>query len=65
MASRLSSSIRAKAVDRLEAIDNDVPAPVITLSLMERIRSREVESFGDKLLSALRNEFGGHAITKE
>ncbi len=48
-----------------EAIDNDVPAPVITLSLMERIRSREVESFGDKLLSAMRNEFGGHAVTKE
>ncbi len=48
-----------------EAIDLDVPAPVITLSLMERIRSREVESFGDKLLSAMRNEFGGHAITKE
>ena len=48
-----------------EAIDNDVPAPIITLSLLERIRSREQESFGDKLLSALRNEFGGHAITKE
>jgi len=48
-----------------EAIDNDVPAPIITLALMERIRSREVESFSDKLLSALRNEFGGHAITKE
>jgi 6-phosphogluconate dehydrogenase len=48
-----------------EAIDLDVPAPVITLSLMERIRSREVESFGDKLLSAMRNEFGGHAIVKE
>ncbi len=48
-----------------EAIENNVPAPVITLSLLERIRSREVESFGDKLLSALRNEFGGHPITKE
>ncbi len=48
-----------------EAIDLDVPAPVITLSLMERIRSREVDSFGDKLLSAMRNEFGGHAIVKE
>jgi 6-phosphogluconate dehydrogenase len=48
-----------------EAIELDVPAPVITLSLMERIRSREVESFGDKLLSAMRNEFGGHAIVKE
>lgn len=48
-----------------EAIDNDVPAPIITLSLLERIRSRERDSFGDKLLAALRNEFGGHAITKE
>jgi 6-phosphogluconate dehydrogenase len=48
-----------------EAIDLDVPAPVITLSLMERIRSREVDSFGDKLLSAMRNEFGGHTVTKE
>ncbi len=48
-----------------EAIDNDVPAPVITLSLLERIRSRDRDSFGDKLLAALRNEFGGHAITKE
>jgi len=48
-----------------EAIDNNVPAPIITLALMERIRSRETESFGDKLLSALRNEFGGHPITKE
>ncbi|HEY3873834.1 MAG TPA: decarboxylating 6-phosphogluconate dehydrogenase [Candidatus Kapabacteria bacterium] len=48
-----------------EAIDNDVPAPIITLALLERIRSREQDSFGDKLLAALRNEFGGHAITKE
>ena len=48
-----------------EAVELDVPAPIITLSLLERIRSREKESFGDKLLAALRNEFGGHAITKE
>jgi 6-phosphogluconate dehydrogenase len=48
-----------------EAIDLDVPAPVITLSLLERLRSREAESFSDKLLSAMRNEFGGHAIKKE
>ena len=48
-----------------EAIENNVPAPIITLSLLERIRSRDTESFGDKLLSALRNEFGGHPITKE
>jgi 6-phosphogluconate dehydrogenase len=48
-----------------EAIDNDVPAPVITMALLERLRSREQESFADKLLAALRNEFGGHPITKE
>jgi 6-phosphogluconate dehydrogenase len=48
-----------------EAIDLDVPAPVITLSLLERLRSRDRDSFTDKLLAALRNQFGGHAITKE
>ena len=48
-----------------EAIALDVPAPVITLSLIERLRSRDIESFSDKLLSAMRNEFGGHAIKSE
>ena len=48
-----------------EAIALDVPAPVITLSLIERLRSRDTESFSDKLLSAMRNEFGGHAIKSE
>jgi len=48
-----------------EAIELDVSAPVITLSLLERLRSREQDSFGDKLLSAMRNEFGGHAIKKD
>jgi 6-phosphogluconate dehydrogenase len=48
-----------------EAIDLDVPAPVIALSLMARLRSRDDESFADKLLAAMRNEFGGHAIKKE
>ena len=48
-----------------EAIDLDVPAPVITLSLLERLRSRDQESYSDKLLAAMRNEFGGHAIKKE
>jgi 6-phosphogluconate dehydrogenase len=48
-----------------EAIDLDVPAPVITLSLIERLRSRDADSFADKLLSAMRNEFGGHPIKKE
>ena len=48
-----------------EAIDLDVPAPVITLSLLERLRSRDTESFSDKLLAAMRNQFGGHEIKKE
>ncbi len=48
-----------------EAIDLDVPAPVITQSLIERLRSRDSDSFSDKLLSAMRNEFGGHAMKKE
>ncbi len=45
-----------------EAIALDVPAPVITLSLLERLRSRQDNSFTDRLLAAMRNEFGGHAI---
>ncbi|HEU5262675.1 MAG TPA: decarboxylating 6-phosphogluconate dehydrogenase [Gemmatimonadales bacterium] len=45
-----------------EAIDLDVPAPVITLSLLERLRSRQDESFAAKVIAALRNEFGGHAL---
>jgi 6-phosphogluconate dehydrogenase len=45
-----------------EAIDRDVPAPVITLSLMTRFRSRQEDSYGAKVLAALRNEFGGHAV---
>ncbi|HEY2804926.1 MAG TPA: decarboxylating 6-phosphogluconate dehydrogenase [Gemmatimonadales bacterium] len=47
-----------------EAIDLDVPAPVITLSLLTRLRSRQDESFGAKVIAALRNEFGGHAVKK-
>jgi len=45
-----------------EAIDLDVAAPVITISLLQRLRSRDSESFTDRLLSALRNQFGGHAV---
>jgi 6-phosphogluconate dehydrogenase len=45
-----------------EAIDLDVPAPVITLSLLTRFRSRQSDSFGAKVIAALRNEFGGHAM---
>ena len=48
-----------------EAIDLEVSAPVITLSLIERLRSRDVDSYSDKLLAAMRNQFGGHAIKKE
>ncbi len=47
-----------------EAIDLDVPAPVITLSLLARLRSRQTDSFGAKVIAALRNEFGGHAVKK-
>ena len=45
-----------------EAIDLDVPAPVITLSLLQRLISRDTDSYSDKLLAAMRNQFGGHAI---
>ena len=48
-----------------EAIDLNVSAPVITLSLLERLRSRDPDSFSNKLLAAMRNQFGGHAIKKE
>ncbi len=48
-----------------EAIDLNVPAPVITASLIERIRSRDDDSFTDKLLSSMRNQFGGHEVKKE
>ena len=47
-----------------EAIDLDVPAPVITLSLLTRFRSRQSDSFGAKVIAALRNEFGGHAVKR-
>jgi 6-phosphogluconate dehydrogenase len=45
-----------------EAIDHDVPAPIITLALQTRFRSRQDDSYGAKVLAALRNEFGGHAV---
>ena len=45
-----------------EALRLDVPAPVITLSLLARLRSRQEESFGAKVIAALRKEFGGHAV---
>jgi 6-phosphogluconate dehydrogenase len=45
-----------------EAIDLDVPAPIITLSLQQRFISRQAESYAAKLLAAMRNEFGGHEV---
>jgi 6-phosphogluconate dehydrogenase len=48
-----------------EALERNVSAPILTLSLLERLRSREKESFSAKVVAALRNEFGGHAIKKE
>ena len=48
-----------------EAIDLNVSAPVITESLMRRIRSREANNFTDRMLAIMRNEFGGHAVKKD
>ena len=48
-----------------EAIEQNVPAPGITLSLLERFRSRQEESFSAKVIAALRNEFGRHPVKKK
>lgn len=48
----------------MEAIDLAVSIPVITLALQQRFRSRDESPFGDKLLAAMRNQFGGHAIKR-
>ena len=47
-----------------EAIDLNISAPVITESLIRRLRSREQNNFTDRMISIMRNEFGGHAIKK-
>jgi 6-phosphogluconate dehydrogenase len=47
-----------------EAIEKSVPAPVLTLSLFARFASRQEDSFAAKVIAALRNEFGGHAVKK-
>jgi 6-phosphogluconate dehydrogenase len=49
----------------IDAIEQACPIPVITMALERRFRSREVEPFGDRLLAALRAQFGGHAVKKE
>ncbi len=48
-----------------EAIDLGTPAPVIATALMRRFASRDDEDFGDRLLAAMRHQFGGHAVKKE
>ena len=47
-----------------ESIDLDIPAPIITLALQMRFASRDEENFSARMLAALRNQFGGHAIKK-
>jgi len=47
-----------------QAIQSSVPAPVLSLALMERFRSREENSFSDRFIAALRQQFGGHAVKK-
>ena len=49
----------------MEAIELDVPAPVITQSLLARFVSRQEDSFAARLLAAMRNQFGGHAVRQE
>jgi len=49
----------------LEAVERNVPASVLTLSLFARFASRQEDSFSAKVIAALRNEFGGHAVKKE
>jgi len=49
----------------LEAIDRNIPAEVLTLSLMRRFRSRQEDTFTDRVLAALRAEFGGHAVKEK
>jgi 6-phosphogluconate dehydrogenase len=48
-----------------EAMDLDVPAPVLAISLMTRYQSRLPDGFGNKVIAALRNQFGGHAVRPE
>lgn len=48
-----------------EAIDRDVPAVVLAYSLFSRFRSRQDDSFGDRVLASLRNQFGGHAVKEK
>ena len=48
-----------------EALERNVPAPVLNLALLMRLHSRQPDSFSDKLIAALRGEFGGHVVQRE
>jgi 6-phosphogluconate dehydrogenase len=48
-----------------EAMDLNIPAPVITLALQARLRSREADPFTERLLAMMRNKFGGHEVKRE
>ena len=48
-----------------QAVETGVPAPIITLALFQRFRSREEDAYADKFIAALRKEFGGHAVVKK
>jgi 6-phosphogluconate dehydrogenase (decarboxylating) len=59
------TAIESQGAGSATSLQEDVPAPVITLSLIARRQSRDNESFSDKLLAAMRNQFGDHDIKKE
>ena len=60
-----SATERAKVLSAIaDAIEKDVPVPCLTASLFTRFRSRQAESFAEKMLAALRNAFGGHTVKR-
>jgi len=48
----------------MDALDKDVPVPTLSTALFTRFRSRQEESFSEKMLTALRNAFGGHGVQR-
>ena len=64
--SKATSRTPAKGAGRCtKAIERGVPLPVLTAALFTRFRSREDNPFAERLLAALRNQFGGHAVKKD
>jgi 6-phosphogluconate dehydrogenase len=48
----------------MDALDKDIPIPTLFTALLTRFRSRQKESFSEKMLAALRNTFGGHSVKR-